>query len=54
LPGCSSGSRNFTLEILRTRRLLGSGGYKASLLAEIVGPTGTAVSVDFDPYVARG
>ena len=32
---------------------IGSGGYKASLLAEIVGPTGTVVSVDIDPYVIR-
>lgn len=32
---------------------IGSGGYKASLLAEIVGPTGTVVSLDIDPYVIR-
>lgn len=32
---------------------IGSGGYKASLLAEIVGPAGSVVSLDIDPYVIR-
>lgn len=30
---------------------VGSGGYNAALLAELVGPTGTVVSVDIDPEV---
>ncbi|MFF3262009.1 hypothetical protein ACFYWO_22915 [Streptomyces sp. NPDC002932] len=37
----------------RTRRLLGSGGYNAELLAHIVGGRGRVVTVDLDPYVVQ-
>ncbi|WP_307802098.1 methyltransferase, FxLD system [Actinomadura violacea] len=30
---------------------IGSGGYNAALLAELVGPAGTVTTVDIDPYV---
>lgn len=30
---------------------IGSGGYNAALLAELVGPSGTVTTVDIDPYV---
>lgn len=32
---------------------VGSGGYNAALIAEIVGPEGTVVSVDIDPFVTE-
>ncbi|OUC94870.1 methyltransferase, FxLD system [Streptosporangium minutum] len=32
---------------------IGSGGYNAALIAEIVGPSGLVVSVDIDPFVAE-
>lgn len=53
MPGCPSGSRNFPLKILRTRRLLGSGGYNAELLAHVVGERGRVVSMDVDPFVVH-
>jgi protein-L-isoaspartate(D-aspartate) O-methyltransferase len=51
LSGCPSGSGDFPFGILRTRRLLGGGGYNASLIAELVGPSGSVVCVEIDPYV---
>ncbi|WP_405690040.1 hypothetical protein [Streptomyces sp. NBC_00057] len=47
------GSRNFPLEIPRTRRLPGSGGYNAELLAHVTGPMGRVVTGDIDPYVVH-
>ncbi|MGI5262398.1 methyltransferase, FxLD system [Streptomyces angustmyceticus] len=32
---------------------IGGGGYNAALMAELVGPRGTVVCVEFDPYVYR-
>ncbi|MFD8725876.1 hypothetical protein ACFV2H_50130 [Streptomyces sp. NPDC059629] len=42
-----------SFEILRTRRLLGSGGYNAELLAHVLGPHGRVITVDLDPYVVH-
>nr|WP_289782141.1 methyltransferase domain-containing protein [Streptomyces phaeoluteigriseus] len=38
---------------MRTRRLLGSGGYNAALMAELVGPAGHVTTLDIDPAVAE-
>ncbi|MCY0932323.1 methyltransferase, FxLD system [Streptomyces sp. H27-H1] len=43
-----SGSRSFPFEIRRTRRLLGSGGCNAALMAELVGDRGTVTTIDID------
>ncbi|MGW0564631.1 methyltransferase domain-containing protein, partial [Streptomyces sp. NPDC003016] len=36
---------------MRTRRLLGSGGYNAALMAELVGPADSVTTLDTDPVV---
>lgn len=35
----------------RVLEILGSGGYNAALMAELVGPTGEVTTVDIDPHV---
>lgn len=49
----SLGFPQLPLEIPRTRRLPGSGGYNAELLAAVTAPTGQVITVDLDPYVMR-
>ncbi|WP_208298489.1 methyltransferase domain-containing protein [Streptomyces sp. BK208] len=47
------GFPQLSLEILRTRRFLGSGGYNAALTADLAGPTGHVTTLDIDPAVTE-
>ncbi|MEW2635699.1 SAM-dependent methyltransferase [Streptomyces sp. NPDC048389] len=47
------GSITNAIEILRTHRLPGSGGYNAELIAHVTAPDGRVVTVDIDPWVVR-
>ncbi|MFE9503326.1 methyltransferase domain-containing protein [Streptomyces anthocyanicus] len=46
-------SHDIPHKIPRTRRLLGSGGYNAALIAELAGPTGHVTTLDIDPAVTE-